>query len=170
AGLGISSSGLISGTPTTNGTSSVSVTAKDGTGASGSTSFSWTVSSTGGCAGPGQKLGNPGFETGSAVPWTATSGVIDNSTSEPAHSGSWKAWLDGYGSTHTDTLSQSVSIPSTCTSASLSFWLHIDTSETTTGTAYDKLTVTAGSTTLATYSNLNKATGYAQKTFSLNAF
>jgi serine protease len=44
AGLSIdSSSGLISGTPTTAGTSSVSVTATDTTGASGSASFSWTV-------------------------------------------------------------------------------------------------------------------------------
>ena len=34
--------------------------------------------------------------------------------SEPAHSGSWKAWLDGYGTTHTDTLSQSVTIPAGC--------------------------------------------------------
>jgi hypothetical protein len=50
AGLSInSSSGLISGTPTTAGTSNVTVTAKDATGASGSTSFSWTASSGGGC-------------------------------------------------------------------------------------------------------------------------
>jgi endoglucanase len=43
AGLSISSSGLISGTPTTAGTSSVTVTARDGTGASGSATFTWTV-------------------------------------------------------------------------------------------------------------------------------
>jgi endo-1,4-beta-xylanase len=51
AGLSISSStGLISGTPTTAATSSVVVTAKDGTNASGSASFTWTVNpkSTGG--------------------------------------------------------------------------------------------------------------------------
>jgi hypothetical protein len=49
AGLSINSStGLISGTPTTAGTSSVTVTAKDTTGASGSASFSWTVNSGGG--------------------------------------------------------------------------------------------------------------------------
>ena len=49
AGLSINSStGLISGTPTTVGTSSVTVTAHDGTGASGSASFSWTISSSGG--------------------------------------------------------------------------------------------------------------------------
>ena len=46
AGLSINSStGLISGTPTTAGTSAVTVTAKDTTGATGTTSFSWTVSS-----------------------------------------------------------------------------------------------------------------------------
>jgi endo-1,4-beta-xylanase len=44
AGLAISSSGLISGTPTTAATSSVTVTARDGTGASGSASFTWTIS------------------------------------------------------------------------------------------------------------------------------
>ena len=122
----------------------------------------------GGTGCTGQKLGNPGFETGTAAPWTASSGVVDNSTGEAAHSGSWKAWMDGYGSTHTDTLSQSVSIPAGCR-ATLSFWLHIDTAETTTSTAYDKLTVKAGSTTLATYSNLNKNTGYAQKSFDVSS-
>jgi O-glycosyl hydrolase len=46
AGMSISSStGLISGTPTTAGTSTVTVTATDGTGASGSASFTWTISS-----------------------------------------------------------------------------------------------------------------------------
>jgi subtilase family serine protease len=169
AGLSINAtSGLISGTPTVAGTSSVTVTAKDSAGATGTASFTWTVSSTTGCT-SAQLLGNPGFETGTAAPWSASSGVVDGSSGEPAHSGSWKAWLDGYGSTHTDTLSQSVTIPSGCTSASLSFWIKIDTAETTTSTAYDKLTVAAGSTTLATYSNLNKG-AYTQKTLNLNAF
>ncbi|HJP76433.1 MAG TPA: glycoside hydrolase family 48 protein [Pseudonocardiaceae bacterium] len=45
AGLSIgSSTGLISGTPTTAATSSVTVTATDGTGAKGAASFTWTVS------------------------------------------------------------------------------------------------------------------------------
>jgi hypothetical protein len=49
AGLAISSSGLITGTPTTAGSSTVTVTAKDGTGASGTASFSWTVSTSASC-------------------------------------------------------------------------------------------------------------------------
>jgi PKD repeat protein len=123
-----------------------------------------------------QLLGNPGFETGTAAPWSATSGVISNSPSEPAHSGSWDAWLDGYGSTHTDTLSQTVTLPTGCSSYQLSFWLHVDTAETTTTTAYDTLKVqvlnSSGTVlaTLATYSNLNHNTGYAQKTFNLSAY
>jgi O-glycosyl hydrolase len=49
AGLSIgSSTGLISGTPTAAGTSSVTVTAKDTTGATGTASFAWTISSSGG--------------------------------------------------------------------------------------------------------------------------
>ncbi|MFJ8200711.1 M4 family metallopeptidase [Streptomyces sp. NPDC096152] len=114
-----------------------------------------------------QLLSNPGFESG-ATGWTSTSGVITTDTGEAAHSGSYKAWLDGYGSSHTDTVSQSVTIPAGC-KATFTFYLHIDTAETTTSSQYDKLTVTAGSTTLATYSNLNAASGYVQKSFDLSS-
>jgi hypothetical protein len=52
AGLSISPSGLITGTPSAAGSSVVTVTATDSTGASGSASFTWTVNpgSTGGGA------------------------------------------------------------------------------------------------------------------------
>ena len=168
-GLSINSStGVVSGTPTTAGTYSTTVTVTDSTGATGTASFTWTVSSSGsGSCTSAQLLGNQGFESGNTT-WTASSGVITNSSSQSAHGGSYYAWLDGYGSTHTDTLSQSVTIPSGC-KATLTFYLHIDTSETTTSTQYDKLTVTAGSTTLATYSNLNAASGYTQKSFDLSS-
>jgi hypothetical protein len=168
AGLSINSTnGLISGTPTTAVTSTVTVTATDTTGASGQTSFTWTISAPSSCS--GQKLGNPGFETGTAAPWSVSSGVISNSSSEPPHSGSWDAWVDGYGATHTDTLSQQVTIPAGC-HATVTFWLHIDTSETTTSTAYDKLTVKIGTTTLAIYSNLNHNSGYAQKILDASSY
>ena len=49
AGLSINSStGLITGTPTAAATSTATVTVKDGTGATGSASFSWAVSASGG--------------------------------------------------------------------------------------------------------------------------
>ncbi|HEY6139657.1 MAG TPA: S8 family serine peptidase [Thermoanaerobaculia bacterium] len=148
-----------------------------GTGSPNRLLYTGFIGSGGGGGGGAQQLfGNPGFETGSAAPWVASAGVIDNSASQPAHGGSWKAWLDGYGTTHTDTLYQDVTIPSTATSATLTFWLHIDSAETTTSIQYDKLQVqvrnTANTvlTTLATYSNLNKASGYSQKSFNLIAY
>ncbi|MFF1515537.1 hydrolase [Streptomyces sp. NPDC058305] len=127
----------------------------------------------GGTCTAAQLLANQGFESG-ATSWTATSGVITDSSGEAARTGSYKAWLNGYGSANTDTLSQSVTIPSGC-SATLSFYLHVDTAETTTSTAYDTLkaqVVNSSGTvlaTLATYSNLNAASGFTQRTFSLGA-
>ncbi|MFF1820962.1 M28 family metallopeptidase [Kribbella sp. NPDC058245] len=118
-------------------------------------------------------LVNPGFESG-AVNWTGTSGVVTNSTSKPARTGTWKAWLQGNGSTSTENTGQSVAIPAAATAATLSFWVRIDTAETTTSTVYDtlKVQVVDGSTTttLATYSNLNKNTTYTEKTFNLLAY
>jgi hypothetical protein len=170
AGLTISSTGLISGTPTTAQSTTSTVTVRDSSGATGTTSFAWTVNPSGGggtCT--GQLLANPGFESG-ATAWTGTTGAIGqwSSQGQPAHAGTYSAYLDGYGSTHTEAIQQSVSIPAGC-HATLTFWIHIDTAETTTSTAYDKLTVTAGSTTLATLSNLNKAAGYVQKSYDVSA-
>ncbi|MEU3845017.1 hydrolase [Streptomyces sp. NPDC028635] len=122
-----------------------------------------------------QLLANPGFESG-ATAWTASSGVITNDTGEAARTGSYKAWLNGYGAAHTDTLAQSVTIPAGCANATLSFFLHVDTAETTTTTAYDTLkaqVVSSSGTvlsTLATYSNLNAASGYTQRSFSLSGY
>jgi hypothetical protein len=154
------------------GTSTITVT-----GVSGSLSHTTTISLTISSSATSQNLiVNGGFETGAASPWTLTTGVLNNSTAEPAHTGSWDAWLDGYGTTHTDSATQTVTIPSTATSANLVFWLHIDTAETTTTTAFDKLTVQVLNSsntvlaTLGTFSNLNKAAGYQQHTFSVLSF
>ena len=124
----------------------------------------------------GQLLGNTGFEAGTAAPWSATSGVVSNSASEPAHAGTWDAWLDGYGTTHTDTLSQAVTLPTGCTNYKFNFYMHIDTAETTSTTKYDTLTLqvlnSSGTvvSTLYTYSNLNANTGYSLHTFNLVSY
>jgi hypothetical protein len=178
AGLSINAgTGVISGTPTTAATSSVVVTATDSTGPTGTASFTWTVSATGtgGCT-AAQLLGNPGFESGAASPWTASAKVVYSGTKEPARTGSYDAWLDGYGTTTTDTLSQPVTLPTGCSTYTLGFYLHIDTAETTSSTAYDTLKVqvlnSSGTvlSTLATYSNVNAASGYTQRSFSLAGY
>jgi PKD repeat protein len=138
--------------------------------------------SAGGCT-AAQLLGNPGFENGSSnpAPWKLTSthtplSIISDSSLEPPHSGTWDAWLDGWGTTTTDTLKQTVTLPTGCTTYDFSFWLHINTAETTTTTAYDTLKVqvlnSSGQVlaTLHTYSNLNHNTGYAQRSFSLSKY
>jgi O-glycosyl hydrolase len=83
AGLSVSSTtGLISGTPTTAGTSTVTVTATDGTGASGSATLTWTVG-TGSTGGGGtcqvsyatQSQWAGGFVAGVTITNTGTSAI-----------------------------------------------------------------------------------------------
>ncbi|MFF4565140.1 hydrolase [Streptomyces sp. NPDC001435] len=176
--------------PIDDGTGQSGNTLYDGWNDSGATNAALALNATAWLAGSGtsggggggggtctaaQLLGNNGFESGNST-WSASSGVITNSTGESARTGSYYAWLDGYGSATTDTLSQSVTIPSGCTAAALSFYLHIDTAETTTSTAYDTLEVqvlnSSGTvlSTLATYSNLNAASGYTKRSFSLASY
>jgi len=62
AGLSISASGLITGTPTAAGSFGVTVTATDSSGASGSTSFTWSVAGNG--TGDTVTVTDPGDQTG----------------------------------------------------------------------------------------------------------
>ncbi|HEX8007197.1 MAG TPA: glycoside hydrolase family 3 C-terminal domain-containing protein, partial [Trebonia sp.] len=84
AGLSISSAGVISGTPTTSGTSTVTVTAKDGNGAYATQSFVWTVS------------------PGSSTPPPPPPGSLQISAGGPA-TGTWVADEDFSGGTTTST-------------------------------------------------------------------
>src|SRR5471030_1115581 len=130
-----------------------------------------TVGTTGGTT---ERVTNGGFESG-VTGWAGTTGVIGNYSGQTAYEGTKFAWLGGNGTTASETITQAVTIPSTVTSATLTFALHIDTAETG-STAYDKLVVTvknsAGSVlgTLATYSNVNAASGYQVRTFNMSAY
>jgi Zn-dependent metalloprotease len=134
-----------------------------------SASATLTVSSGGGST---ERVTNGSFESGTTG-WAGTTGVIGNYAGQTAYDGTRFAWLGGNGTTASETITTTAVLPSTATSANLTFALHIDTAETTTTTAYDKLVVTvknsAGTVlgTLATYSNLNKATGYQIRSFNL---
>ncbi len=170
----VSSTQINATVPNCSSSGQVRVTTAGGTATS---SGSFTVTGCGGGT-PQQLLLNPGFESGNNGNWTITAGVIDSSASPAARTGSWKAWLCGYGTTHTDYAYQTKTIPSTATSATLSYYLRITSSETTTSIAYDTMRVqistNSGSTwtTLATYSNLNKGTfsSYALRSHDLTAY
>ena len=132
------------------------------------------IGSTGG--GSTQLLANAGFESGN-VSWAAASaGDITTSASYAPHAGSWYAWLGGWATAHTDWMYQTVTIPSTATTAQLTFYLRVTTAETTTTTAYDTFKVQLRDTSntlltqLTSLSNLSASCCYAQKSFDVSAY
>jgi hypothetical protein len=165
AGLSISSSGLISGTPSSTGTSSVTVTAKDSTGASGSTSFSWTVNSSGG--GGGGTITNGGFESGNFSGWTTSGNATV--TSSAAHSGSYGAMLGSTNPSNTSTAAQTFTAPTGSTK--LSFYYNVTCPDTVT---YDWATATLKDNTTGTTSTVLAKTcvsssGWVLKTAGITA-
>ena len=141
-----------------------------------STSVAVTVTAPGG--GGGNLVVNPGFENGTS-PWIETSsGGFELITTDDPHTGSSSAFLCGYNNCN-DTIRQSITLPSSFTSVTFSYWLAIQTSETTTTTCFDNFKAilrTSSGTTIATVQtrcNLN-ASGFTQFTFnvtsSLSAF
>ena len=139
------------------------------------TSAKATLTVSGGGGGGGtERVTNGGFENG-ATGWRGSTGVIGSFDGQVAYEGTRYAWLGGNGRTATETLTQSVTIPSTATSAALTYALHIDSDEVK-PVAYDRLVVTVKSgtgsvlATLATYSNLDAADGYQVRSFDLIAY
>lgn len=122
-----------------------------------------------------QLISNSGFESGTSN-WTQSSGAITSSSSVAAHAGSWKAWLDGYGSSHTDYVRQKITVPASARQVTWDFYVLINTSETTSSMAYDTLKAqvlnSSGSViaTLGTWSNLNATGGYVKHTLDLSAY
>ncbi|MFD8147486.1 M28 family peptidase [Streptomyces sp. NPDC059708] len=148
------------------GTATLTVT---GTGtATHSTTYTLTVSGGGGSCTPAETVANGGFESGTS-PWSTTSGVITNQAGETPHAGAYMAWLNGWGSPRTDSASQSLTLPAGCSSARLSFYLHIDTDETE-NTVYDTFTVSVGGQTLETLSNVDAGSGYVLKSYDVSQF
>jgi len=170
AGLSINSAtGLISGTPTTAGTYTVTVTATGANGQAGSTTFQWVVSPPGGsCSSPGQKLVNPGFESG-ATGWSGQTGSIYNWTGIGApRTGVRSAWLSGYGQVSSEYIQQTVTIPAGCTNTTLEFWLKIVTAEYE-PQVFDTFTASINGTTIATYTNLTPS-GYVLRSFNVGQY
>jgi hypothetical protein len=101
--------------------------------------------------------------------------VITANINEPARTGTFKRWLGGYEETHTDSLAQQITLPSTATAITLEFFLHISTEEQTLQ-EFDRLRVRLRrpngqiARTLRTYSNLQAAPGFGRQTFDLTDF
>ncbi|HEV8229763.1 MAG TPA: hypothetical protein VGQ86_07380 [Candidatus Limnocylindria bacterium] len=126
----------------------------------------------GGVVSPPSVIADPGFEGAPGPGWIASSDVITTSPRRDSHIGHGYAWLGGSGTTHTDTLRQTFTVPNG-SRVTLSYYLAIDTSERVKTEDYDVMTVELRSpsgarlATLAEYSNLEATKGYVRRTFDL---
>lgn len=119
---------------------------------------------------------NGGFE-GSASPWVGSgSGYFYIANGNYPHGGTGYIYF-GVNNSVSGQAYQTVTIPGTAAGTG-SFWLNVTSSETTTSVQYDKLFVEVRNTsgtllaTLATYSNLNKASAgvYTLRSLNLSAY
>jgi|GEM_PF-5381211 len=119
-----------------------------------------------------QLITNGGFESGYAG-WNTGGNFYIGALPNP-HSGSYYAYLsnpDGsWGNNLYGTLSQSFTVPSNISNATLSFWISVGTNEPT-STGHDFLTADLGpsNTLLVNLSNAN-AGGYQQYSFNITSF
>jgi subtilisin family serine protease len=127
------------------------------------------------CVKPSQLVIDPGFELAS-LSWKQTNVISKKTATILPRSGSWVAWLGGVGATNVDDLYQEVTIPTNACSANFKFWLKIITKETSKTTAYDTMSISVANSSgtvlsqLVSYSNLNKSSGYLQKSINLIAY
>ncbi len=117
-------------------------------------------------------VANGGFESG-GTGWASTDGAITDSAGRPAHTGSYKAWLGGNGRAATEWVRQQITIPATATTATLSFWVRVDSAETSTTSAYDsmrpQITVGPTTTSLGLFTNRTATGGaFVKKTYDLS--
>ena len=152
-----------------------------------STASAWCAVGVGSCpggtptptptpGGGGNLLVNGGFE-GSASPWIGSgTGYFYVNPGNYPHSGTGYIYF-GVNNSVSGQSYQQVTIPSTAT-GTLTFWLNVTSSETTTTTQYDRLFVEVRNTsgtllaTPATFSNLNRGTAgvYSQKSLNVSAY
>lgn len=161
AGLQLdASTGLIHGRPTQPGTHSVTLTATDSTKARGNTVISWVVSTRKGS----RSAVNGDFEAGTGG-WTQSAGVIRDD-GQYSNDGLGYAWLGGYGSTHTDSLSQRITIPFTGR-PSLRFALRVNGDDTAN---QDALQLTVDGRTVRTFTAAESGPTYVDQSVDLTPY
>lgn len=124
-------------------------------------------------------LQNPGFDSGQSV-WVqatnSTSPMITEASTVPmtAQSSPYIAWLGGLDNA-SESLSQTVTVPASMTSATFSFYYYIDTAETSLTDAYDMMNAQITDATgvvllnVVTLSNLDTTTAWTRYSVTLNS-
>ncbi len=117
---------------------------------------------------------NGGFETGSFTAWTAAGPVLPTVSTAVVYAGTYSALLGQTSKPEVDgnsSIYQTISIPSTATTATLTFWYYAGTNDTITYAYQEALIENSSGTTLATplkvASNTKK---WTQVTYSLNSY
>jgi phospholipase C len=117
---------------------------------------------------------NGGFETGSFTDWTAAGPVKPTVTTAEAHSGSYSALLGQTKEPEVDgnsSIYQTITIPSTATKATLTFWYWPGTDDTISYAWQEALIMNTSGTTLASVlkvaSNTKK---WTQVTYNLSSY
>jgi len=166
---GASATHIFTNTGGTDATYMVAFTAKDPTGATGTAKVTVTVPASQPTPGTSaETLHNGGFELGTQH-WEGNTEKIGPWKAMPPFEGKRSAWLLGSNHPAQESLYQFVVLPAKLTKATLTFQLQV--AARAGAKALDTLTVEvingAGSTTLATYSNLDAAPGYVARTLDL---
>src|SRR6266508_2747721 len=129
-----------------------------------------------------QVLGNNGFESG-AVTWSwsapGTDNVIGTWSTYAPRTGTWYAWLGGYGYDTTTSLTQGAGTPAAPSGkdgkVTLSFWSRIWSEEAVGADPYDilQIQVVDGATVTSVapqLSNQSRSNGYVFRTYDLSAW
>jgi hypothetical protein len=138
----------------------VTLTATDSTKARGNTVISWVVSTRKGS----RSAVNGDFEAGTGG-WTQSAGVIRDD-GQYSNDGLGYAWLGGYGSTHTDSLSQRITIPFTGR-PSLRFALRVNGDDTAN---QDALQLTVDGRTVRTFTAAESGPTYVDQSVDLTPY
>jgi hypothetical protein len=159
------------GSTVATGTYTVTVTGTEGS-ASHSTAVTVTVTAGGG--GGSQLIVNGGFENGQA-PWQeSSSGGFQLIDPTNPHTGAESAFLCGYNNCN-DQIWQSVTLPSSVTHVTLTFWWFMSTRETSTSTCFDffrvRIRTSSGSVISTPFSkcNVNANNTWQQVTLDLTS-
>lgn len=159
---------LAASSSATAGTYTINVTGSGG-GVVESTSVSLTVSSA-----STNLVVNGGFETGNFSGWTTAGAVAPTISNAEAHSGSYSALLGQTAAPEVDGNSdiyQSITIPSTATKATLTFWYWPGTDDTITYAYQEVLVQNTSGTTLATVLKVaSNAKSWQEVTYDLSSY
>ena len=167
-GSGTSTLTLTVASTTVAGTYSITVTGTGG-GLTNTATVSLTVTS------PSMNLiQNSGFETGSFTDWTVAGAVLPTVSKAEVYAGTYSALLGQTSKPEVNgnsSIYQTISIPSTATTATLTFWYYAGTDDTISYAYQEALIQNTSGTTLATplkvASNTKK---WTQVTYSLNSY